>query len=295
MQEAMYLSHFYRDQDGQDIEQFFFRIDEAIDTDKFCAAWRHVVRRHAALRTQFNFQSDQGPVQEVLDDVALELPICDWRQLSASEQSDQLDDFIQSQRVTSIELDRAPLMRFGLFRTEDAKYRFVWTVHSMVIDGSSAIVVIREVFACYDVLRRGEPIALPAPEPFKDHVLSLQGHQDSASDDYWHQHLDGFRWPIPLVVDGINQNASPEPGTDAEELVLSESSTSQLRCLGREGGFHIGQRGPGRVGCLAGPLQRPRRRRLRSPAVGAEFGRARCPPERRPIRQRGADSAKRCR
>ena len=49
--------------------------------------------------------------------------------------------------VVGFDLTRAPLMRLSLLRLSGDTYRFIWSLHHLIIDGWSLPLLVKEVFA----------------------------------------------------------------------------------------------------------------------------------------------------
>ena len=229
------LFHSLRDRgSGVDIVQEISELSEDLDVDAFEEAWKRVAQRHSMLRTSFEWDGLDAPIQRVHARLP-SLERYDWRDRSGQYQEAELDAFVRSDRRRGFDLRRAPLMRLSLFQLAPSAYRFVWTFHHALLDGWCIPIVLKEVFAFYDAIRRGEEPAFDEPRPYRDYVEWLRKLDLSGAEAFWRDALKGFRAPTPLVVDRLDTDGTiDDPIHGEQEIRLSESVTSTLRSLARK-------------------------------------------------------------
>src|SRR6185436_12027339 len=97
--------------------------------------------RHESLRTVF--ATIEGvPVQVVLDEVTVPLPVVDGPANSAGIQA-----LAEEEARRPFDLERGPLVRATLIRTASTEHRLLLTLHHIVCDGWSVAIFVREVVA----------------------------------------------------------------------------------------------------------------------------------------------------
>src|SRR5579872_1556317 len=138
-----------------DTEQILCSIQEPLDVETLQQAWRKIVDRHDALRTEFHVHGDET-FQRIQRDVALPWTVKDLRILPAAQQETEMKRWLSQDRDSGFDLERAPLLRLNLFRVADDKWFLVWTFHRGILDHRSLSVVLTEVFRTYDAALRGE-------------------------------------------------------------------------------------------------------------------------------------------
>ncbi|MEA5569306.1 amino acid adenylation domain-containing protein [Anabaena sp. UHCC 0399] len=231
IQQGMLFNSLVAQNSGVDIEQLICLVHERIDVVAFQQAWQRVVERHAVLRTSFDWENGREPLQCVHQDVTIPLEQHDWSGLSDTEQSTNLQVYLQSDRRLGFELNVAPLMRLALFRIKESVYQFIWTFHHALLDGRSLSVIIKEVFTFYDAFCEGKDLQLPQPRPYQDHIAWLQQQDWSKSESFWRDLLKGFTAPTPLLVDSTPRNQS---GFGEQAIRLSEKTTAMLQSLAEQ-------------------------------------------------------------
>ncbi|MYV65775.1 hypothetical protein GT043_07460, partial [Streptomyces sp. SID2131] len=77
-------------------------------------------------------------------------------------------------RARRFDLERPPLVRFTLVRTDEDRHRLLMTNHHILWDGWSSAVLLRELLAGYAELTGAAPRAAIAPAvPYRDHLAWL--------------------------------------------------------------------------------------------------------------------------
>jgi surfactin family lipopeptide synthetase C len=206
-----------------------------LDTIVFHRAWQMIVERHTMLRTAFVWENIAHPVQVVCRAVALPWREEDWRGMPDAERGAQLNALLSQDRAEGFDLKAAPLMRFVLVRLADDNYRFIWSFHHMLLDGWSTSLVLKEAFAWYEHLVRGEYAHLEPNRSYRDYIAWLKAQSLSAAEQFWRQELHGFAELTPLGIDRLFA-ALPHAASDLAELrcCLSETATQALIGLARQ-------------------------------------------------------------
>lgn len=218
-------------------EQVACTIEGDLDPDAFAAAWQSLVDRHPALRTSFLAERAGKPLAVVRRRVRVELDRDDLSGLDASAQGAALEGYVETTRRRGFALERAPLLRLGLFRLGPRAFRFVLGVHHLLIDGWSTPLLFQELFALYEAHVGGRPgDALPARRPFRDYVMWLQARDRNRAEAFFRGYLRGVTEPTPLVVDH-----EPRGVTRYEDLVvtLPPGEAEALTALARERGVTL--------------------------------------------------------
>jgi natural product biosynthesis luciferase-like monooxygenase protein len=230
MQQGMLFQSQLSPDSGVDIQQMVVTLHEDIDVSKLQQAWARVVARHDVLRTGFHWQGLAEPVQEVHPAVELPFVFDDRSHLPRAEQTQRLEAYLIEDRRQGFDYTQPPLMRVALFKEASQHYTCVWTFHHMVLDGRSHTMLIREVFACYAALRKGEELEAPRPRPYREFIHWLRWSQPAQAEQFWRQLLQGFTAPTPLQVRrGDAPEARQGQAFGVETLALSVQATERLK------------------------------------------------------------------
>ncbi len=184
------------------LEQLTSTLLGDIDTAALGEAWQRAVDRHPALRTWFAWEDLDRPLQIVAASAELPVEIEDLRALPAGERAARVEALRKLDRETPFDLTRPPLMRVRVLRTEDLAWEFTWSHHHLLMDGWSSPMLVVEVFATYEALRRGElPEAPPPGRPFRDYIAWLAEQDLGETERFFRRYLAGLAGPTPLAAD----------------------------------------------------------------------------------------------
>ena len=156
-----------------------------------------------------------------------ELPVTkvDWRGREITE--DDLTQLSAAERQ-GINLSRPPLMRLAFIRTDDTRYRMIWTCHHLLLDGWSNALLLAEVPEAY-----ATPAARLAPPAFRfrDHVAWLEARDAVADERFWRQALKTLDEPTSVAEAFFNQGSERGHGHRWTPIAVHEMA--QLSAFAR--------------------------------------------------------------
>ncbi len=236
MQRGMFFHGLGEPGQGLYIQQLVCRLREDLDVSAFKEAWRQIVGRHAIFRAAL--LGDSPGEWSVHSSVPLPFEEHDWTGTPAGDLQRRLDHWLAADRRAGLDPAAAPLLRLNLFRLAEGDFYFIWTSHHAILDGRSRRIVLKELFAFYDALRQGRPLALPEPAPFRNYLRWLENQAFDKAEAFWRNLLGGLEAPPPLDF-GF---PAPRPGEESYGIQrhrLSPALTAALRALSRENGFTL--------------------------------------------------------
>ncbi|MDP1796431.1 MAG: amino acid adenylation domain-containing protein, partial [Planctomycetaceae bacterium] len=207
-------------------------LEGELDSSAMTLAWRQVMERHDLLRTSFETEGLERPLQVVHPTAPLPLIEQDWSDLSPSEQQARWTALLAEDRNRNFDLSRPPLMRLIVIRLGANAFRFIWSQHHLLSDGWSQPKLLQEVFLLYEAARQDRQVNLPKPRPFRDYValLERQDHREAAK--AWQAQMAGFAEPLWLSID---RGASPViPDIHFEFGGLTVEETHRAEAFARE-------------------------------------------------------------
>ena len=217
---------------GYNIEQMHMVLPEAIDCDAFGRAWTSVARRHPALATAFRWEGIAHPVQEVHGAVVVPIEQDTLQGADDTARAEALRGFLARDRVRGFDLRVPPLMRVSVLRSDAAHTHVVWTFHHILLDGRSFPIVLRDVFATYRALCRGESAQLPEPPtPYADFVAWLAERDPQQSRPYFQKLLSGKSTPTPLPIAEPIARPLQRSGYGDSVFVVSEAALRAAEAL----------------------------------------------------------------
>ncbi|WP_407657026.1 non-ribosomal peptide synthase/polyketide synthase [Lentzea atacamensis] len=210
--------------DGLYWGQSVYDLAGPIDVERFAAAWREVIARHASLRSGFVWEGVGEPVQVVLADVDVPLEQRDWSSFDEAAQQVRLQELLADDRALGFDVARPPLMRLYLVDCGNGQNWLIWGLYQGLCDGWSLPVVMDEVSAAY------QGSALEPTRPYRDFIAWLDGRDPAEPEAFWRTYLGGFEAPTPLPADRL---AVSHYDQDRRRTHLDGSVTASLVELAR--------------------------------------------------------------
>ncbi len=234
VQQGMLFHSLYAPGSGVYVVQQCVDLRGKLDPKSFIEAWQRVVERHPALRSSFQWEGLEKPVQVVFRQVEVGVEHASWRGLSPAEQARRLTTYLEADRERGFELTVAPLMRLALFELEEERFQFVWSLHQSYLDGWSKTLIINEVLGWYEALLEGRSPRLPRPRPYRHYIAWLQKQDLGKAKESWRELLAGFTVPTPIA--GPPEGTAAERGDGYREARhrLTAAASSALRELARQ-------------------------------------------------------------
>lgn len=235
LQEGMVFHSLYSPDSGAYVAQVVCTL-AGLNTDAFKRAWQEIIERHQTLRTVFMWRNPERLLQVVCGEAETPLREDDWRGLSAGECGEELERYLEADRLRGFELTRPPLMRLALFRLDDETYQFVWTHHHLLLDGWSLFFIFKELLILYGRACGQGDAELEPSRPYRDYIAWL-GRQDlREAERFWRGLLKGLTGPTSMM--GIGEAPERLPGRrrryEERQLALSGETTKGLERLARE-------------------------------------------------------------
>ena len=217
---------------GVYMQQMSCRFGAGFRVETFKRSWAALVGRHAILRSGYAWEGLEEPLAVVRRTAELEIVEEDWRGRSAEERERRPDEYLREDRARGFDVSRGPLMRLWLMRETDDLYRFVWSMHHLIIDGWSMGLLIKEVFENYEALARGEELERRAERPYRDYIAWLKRQDGGAAEAFWREWLKGFHAPTPLAVEPPAVAAGEEEYAH-QVAQYTGAATEELRAFAR--------------------------------------------------------------
>uniref|UniRef100_UPI0024574DF4 condensation domain-containing protein n=1 Tax=Nocardia gipuzkoensis TaxID=2749991 RepID=UPI0024574DF4 len=193
----------------------------ALDAARLRAAAQGIVDRYPNLRTAFVTDAEGQAVQVVLDRVAAPWREVDLTDLPAEQRTAELRRQVAADQATHFDMATPPLIRFTLFRSDDAQWHLAITTHHILLDGWSMPLLMRDLLVLYAV--RGDQTALPRVASYRNFLGWLAGRDRDASLRAWSAALEGVNEPTQLA---------PQPrGAESYEIgkVVTELDADRTR------------------------------------------------------------------
>ena len=221
------------------------RLEGRLDASSLEASLNEIVRRHEVLRTVF-VTRDGEPVQIILPDLRLPLPLIDLTSLPSTERETAIRQLCDEEVLRPFDLSTGPLVRARLLRLAKLpreEHVLLLSMHHIVSDGWSMGLLIREVAALY------EAYAVGAESPLKELSLQygdyavwqrewLQGEVLDQQLSYWREQLRGASPVLQLPLDK-QRPATSSFHSETLSCNLSKKISEELEALSRGEGVTL--------------------------------------------------------
>ncbi len=201
MQEGMLLHTLLEPGTGLYYMQDRYRINSALDPERFAQAWQAVVARHEALRASFSWNSGEAMLQIIHKPGNLAVDYQDWRGLADDAQEQRLQALHKQEREAGFALLSEAPFHLRLVRVADERYWFMMSNHHILIDAWCRSLLMNDFFEVYQALGEGRQAQLPVPPRYRDYIgwLQRQGLDDARA--WWQANLAGFERATAIPSD----------------------------------------------------------------------------------------------
>ena len=215
---------------GVYVGQTVLSMEAALNTHLLQISLATVVNRHPALRTSVVVEGLDEPVQVVIEHVDVPVAVVNLCGISPDAQTEVLQRYLRADRQRGFDLRKAPLMRLLIVQVTFEKFWCVWTHHHVILDGWSAVLVLKEVAAFYSAMSIGRRLQLPPARPYSDYVHWLQRQDRARAEAFWRDRMTGLNAAKALPgMRGTVGDLSMESEPVEHELHLSLEVSTALR------------------------------------------------------------------
>ncbi len=164
------------------------RIRGPIDTARLAAAWTAVLE-HFPILTARILEKDGTPHHRLDDTCRSSLQL-----RSVEVDDDAFVPFLQEQVRRPFDLHHGPLARIELFQRTGESPTLLLTVHHLIFDGASAMIVLKSLFELHQLLGEGKPARLPQ---------QLHGYHEFVQ---WEEAMLAIRKSTPAAAAPANED-----------------------------------------------------------------------------------------
>ncbi|WP_226478064.1 non-ribosomal peptide synthetase [Pseudomonas sp. MWU16-30323] len=201
MQEGLLLHTLLEPGTGLYYMQDRYRINSALDPERFAQAWQAVIARHEALRASFCWNVGEDMLQVIHKPGSTPIEYLDWSQEPESEQEPRLQALLKSEREAGFDLLNQAPFHLRLIRVGEARYWFMMSNHHILIDAWCRSLLMNDFFDIYTALGEGREAQLATPPRYRDYIAWLQRQNLAEARQWWQQNLQGFERTTPIPSD----------------------------------------------------------------------------------------------
>jgi amino acid adenylation domain-containing protein/non-ribosomal peptide synthase protein (TIGR01720 family) len=203
-----------------------FYSKEGFDENAVKAVFTRIQEYHDALR--MTYHKENGSIVQRNHGVEYPFSLQSYdlhKQENAVELMEEKANHIQS----SIDLEKGPLMKLGLFRLDDG-HRLLIVIHHLVVDTVSWRILFEDIENLYRQYKKGEPLNLPLKtDSFKVWAEKLSNYATTGAllnqKDYWKE-IGSL--PVPRLGKDIEGGENVAENTAVLSFHLNQTETRQL-------------------------------------------------------------------
>ncbi|WP_458375708.1 non-ribosomal peptide synthetase [Pseudomonas pergaminensis] len=201
MQEGLLLHTLLEPGTGLYYMQDRYRINSALDPERFAQAWQAVIARHEALRASFCWNVGEDMLQVIHTPGSTPIEYLDWSEDPESEQEPRLQALLKQEREAGFDLLNQAPFHLRLIRVGAERYWFMMSNHHILIDAWCRSLLMNDFFEIYMALGEGREAQLATPPRYRDYIAWLQRQNLNEARQWWQQSLQGFERTTPIPSD----------------------------------------------------------------------------------------------
>nr|WP_252979178.1 non-ribosomal peptide synthetase [Pseudomonas cyclaminis] len=201
MQEGLLLHTLLEPGTGLYYMQDRYRINSALDPERFAQAWQAVIARHEALRASFCWNVGEDMLQVIHKPGSTPIEYLDWSKDPEAEQEPRLQALLKTEREAGFDLLNQAPFHLRLIRVGEARYWFMMSNHHILIDAWCRSLLMNDFFEIYMALGEGVEAQLATPPRYRDYIAWLQRQNLNEARQWWQQNLQGFERTTPIPSD----------------------------------------------------------------------------------------------
>jgi amino acid adenylation domain-containing protein len=215
--------------------QAFFRLRGTVDPGLTEAVWNQLLRRHALLRSVFDYERTAQPLRIVLKSQTVDFGFTD---LSRTDAEAEIQAWRREDLRRGFDLRRDRLIRVELFRIGDDLFEMAWTHPHILLDGWSGAILMDEFAQLYAASRRGTEDKLPPAGDLDAYLAALATRDRDSAATYWRGRLSGYDTLATLPRAAVPAHARPRPAEHRFRIDATE--TAALGALASRHGVTLG-------------------------------------------------------
>ncbi|HYC29423.1 MAG TPA: amino acid adenylation domain-containing protein, partial [Chitinophagaceae bacterium] len=207
LQEGL-LFHYLKEEsnNSQNFEQICLNMSGRADVSLITKAWSAVTRNNEMLRTTFRWKKLSKPIQLTYKEHKPDIIFCDLTGMPAAQQEQTLEDIKHADKAQLFDLERVPF-RVTIVKYSESSFTLIISNHSIIYDGWSNAILLKEFFTAYLSLLRDEPFQLGSKGKFKEFVRAIRNSDPEREQAFWNKYLDGRGEKNDLLIKSNNSKA----------------------------------------------------------------------------------------
>ncbi|WP_212004577.1 non-ribosomal peptide synthetase/type I polyketide synthase [Chitinophaga sp. HK235] len=228
LQEGMLFHGLYDEGTGSYIAQFSCDLVN-LNVEILLQCWKDLLRRHSILRSGFYYNEFNIPVQSVYHEASLPVTILDYSAMSEAAKEAAWNEYQLADQGKGFDFGVPPLMRIGLIKLTDSRYRMLLTFHHIILDGWSLPVLVEELLNSYELLYTGRQLPAASEDSYADYIRYISRVDSEQEESYWRNYLSAVQKGSLLPFIGATTERTKGAGIYKDmPLLLDAETTSRI-------------------------------------------------------------------
>jgi amino acid adenylation domain-containing protein len=228
MQEGMYFHFLYDRSSPVYFLQNAYRLHGELNVPVVEKSLNVLVNRYEILRTVFNHEKMNRPLQVVLKEHRMDFQYIDYRGRDSAEKERLVTEFKEADKQRTFDLTNEVPMRVAILQVEDDSCEFTWSFHHILMDGWCTRVLIAEYFEIYNALLRDKTCVLPEVKPYRTFIQWLEKQDKEEPKTYWKTYLDAYEETAGIAGKKALNEAEKTYKPEHAYFTLEEEATGLL-------------------------------------------------------------------
>lgn len=178
--------------------QYIFKIEGNLNISTLQYSLQQVIEIHPILRTAFDWESYDIPIERVEETSEISFKVEDWKNLPQIEKTQKLDLLIKEDLETAFNLKVAPLLRLSLVCYEANFYYLVCAYQNVLLDKKSFFVIFRDILDIYENNKQNKAAYFELYDSHQAYLNWLQQQNLKEAKTFWKNYLSNLE-PSSLI------------------------------------------------------------------------------------------------
>ncbi|WP_217701400.1 non-ribosomal peptide synthetase [Tenacibaculum aiptasiae] len=197
------LFHSLYDDNSNYIVQMSFDMP-SLNIELFQRSWEILIEKHSILRTSFNNEFFNIPVQCVSKKRKLPLRVLDY----SNKDNIEIEAFLKEDYIKPFDLKTSPF-RINILKMSKGEYKIVFTHHHILLDGWSVSILLTKVVGIYQELVNNKDVSISNREDnYINNIKQFFLRNEFNGHEYWKNYLSSLTTPsfLPFLIDNKKRN-----------------------------------------------------------------------------------------
>ena len=211
-----------------------YQIKGELTVDTLIKSFQLLIDRHEILRSNFE-QTDQDVFTKINPSRTISCELKDLSHLNKVEKKEQAKIIANQFAAKTFDLNKDLLIRISLIKFSDQEHQLLLSIHHIIGDRESLLLLNEEVFTCYKALEESKvPILSELSIQYPDFAFWQASQQTNQADiDYWTKQLSGELPLLDLPLDHQRPKKASYKGANSTRN-LSVGLSDKIRQLAKK-------------------------------------------------------------